>query len=165
MKKISKPEVLNLVESFDDKGQLWHYHFLTPTCQFNESDQYALLVENIDAKKSYVYYSDIAEMELSSKLANKLHGKDVMDQSKTKKGYLPGVNVLSILDLIQILKAEKIKWHHHVFFPGCKFNIHTDKFELVVEDPRNNKCLISLSDDEPIEDLKQIETEFYNQKI
>jgi hypothetical protein len=164
VKTASKSEILELVSGFHGGGQKWHYHLLTPNCQFNKSGQFAIFVEHLDAKQIIVNYADVAEMELSKALAGMLHGAEVMDQDNAKPDYASNKEVFAILKLIRELTDAGIKWHHHVFFPGCTFNTHGNKHELVCEDPRNGTCLISISDDEPKEDLKQIEAQFYNQQ-
>lgn len=163
MKKVTKPEVIEIVKGFHDAGQKWHYHLLTPTCQFNESQQYALFVENVETGEVVSHYSDEAEMELSSQFSKMLQGSEVMDQKNTSKNYEPTPDVAAILELINNLTERGVTWHHHVFFPGCTFNGHSNKFELVVENPESDERLMSVSETEPKEDLKQIESVFYAQ--
>lgn len=165
MKKVTKSELIKLVQELQIDEQNWHYHLLTPTCQFNKSGQFAIIVENVDSKEIFVYYSDVAEMEISNQFSKMVHGKEVMDKKNTKANYKPSKDVVAILNLINELTEKGIKWHHHVFFPGCIFNNREAEFELVVEDPRSNRRLISVSKTEPIEDLKQIESVFYAQDI
>jgi hypothetical protein len=165
MQQITKSEALKLVHAFHDAGQTWHYHLLTPACQFNDSSKYAIYIENIDTKQSFVLHTNTAEMNLSNKFSSLLHGAEVMDKANTKAGYKPSPEVINILSLINELSKQGVKWHHHVFFPGCTFNSQPDGFELVVEDPRTGKRLVSISDTEPTEDLKQIESAFYSQKM
>ncbi len=164
MKEITKDEALALVESFVAKKEIWHYHLLTPTCQFNTSSRFAIFIENLDTEQTFVLYSDLAEMELSNTLSGMLHGKEVLEQKNTASNYRPSIEVIAMLELIDKLDTANTKWHHHVFFPGCTFNTHPDMHELVIEDPRNNTYLMSITNDEPKEDLKQIEYRFYRQK-
>ncbi len=165
MRSVNKSEVSEIVLSLHEKGRNWHYHLLTPTCQFNRSGKYAILVENVDTKEVFAYYSDKAEMELSNTFSELLHGKEVMNQRNTKANYSPSKDVRAILNLIKELSKQSVVWHHHVFFPGCTFNSHVSEFELVVEDPRSTNRLVSISDTEPKEDLKQIESIFYAQDM
>ena len=165
MQEVSKSKAIKLVESFQDTHQTWHYHLLIPGCQFNTSTKSLILIENLYSNQSYIVISDAAAMELSNKLATMLHGKDAMDKANTKTGYKPTEEMAAILILIADLSAQKMIWHHHVLFPGCKFNNHSEKYELCVEDPRNSTRLSSISQSEPIENLKQIESAFYAQKL
>ncbi len=49
----------------------------------------------------------------------------------------------------------------HMLFPNCTFNLNAPKYALVFEDPERGNSLMSLTDEEPTNDLKQIETLFY----
>lgn len=162
---ITKKEAVELVQNLHDSKQDWHYHLLTPTCQFNKSSKHAILIENVGENKQYVLHTDVAEMELSNKFSSLLHGAEVMDKKNTKLSYIPTKEVKEILNLINKLTEDGLKWHHHVFFPGCTFNSHPGKFELIIEDPKSDRRLMSVTDTEPTEDLKQIESVFYSQSL
>ena len=51
-----------------------------------------------------------------------------------------------------------------MLFPDCAFNKNKGKWALILEDPQSKEILESVTDHEPKEDLKQIETLFYGQQ-
>lgn len=164
MNEVSKEKILAMAQALEADNKTWHYHLLTPACQFNESQRYAILLEDINSQQTFVYYSDAAEMELSNRLSGMLHGEEVLQQANTSSSYHPSDAVRELLKLIDRLEGAGTAWHHHVFFLGCVFNSHKGEYELVVEDPEEGSYLVSVSGQEPKEDLKQIEQRFYNQK-
>lgn len=106
-------------------------------------------------------YSDKAEKEVGQALAPLLHGEKVLDAASADVDYTPSSEVAGILDRAKQLNEAGKAWHHHMFFPSCTLNQHKPKYALVLEDPENGELLTSLSDDEPTNDLKQIESLFY----
>jgi hypothetical protein len=104
-------------------------------------------------------------MDLSKRLAEMVHGSEVMDITNTSLSYNPSRTMEPILHLIADLTNRGINWHHHVFFPGCVFNDSTTDYSLVLEDPTCKTRLVSNTKTEPIEDLKQIEAAFYDQPL
>jgi hypothetical protein len=134
---------------------------LTPTCNFNETLQYAFILEAPDQKISLVHYSDRAEKVLGQELSPLLHGAKVLNQETTDSSYRPSKIVKEMIDNAKSLNEQGIEWHHHVLFPGCRFNTHSPQFTLVFEDPHTTTVLENVSDTEPTNDLKQIEALFY----
>ncbi len=90
-----------------------------------------------------------------------LHGAKIQHQETTDEDYKPSKKISQIRDRLKSLNSRGIEWHHHVLFPGCRYNKHTPKFALIVEDPEAHETFESLSDQEPTNDLKQIEGLFY----
>jgi hypothetical protein len=142
-------------------SQKWHFHILTPTCQLNDSGRYAFILECPDQKIAYVYYSNRAEKEVGQELSPLLHGAKIMNQETTDANYEPTVLIKKMAERAKALNEQGVEWHHHVLYPGCRFNEHSPKYSLIVEDPKANEKFESLSDEEPTNDLKQIESQFY----
>jgi hypothetical protein len=147
-----------------EAGLTWHFHVMTPNCMFNEQPKYALLLETPTG--TVVHYSDSAEpvTKLGKELAPLAHKADVLQRASAPKGYAPSPAVGQIIARAKELNAKQVEWHHHVTFAGCQFNKGGHKFTLVLEDPESGKTLESVSDEEPINDLRQIEPLFYSQQ-
>ena len=142
-------------------GVSWHFHIMTPTCKYNESSQYAFVLEIPDNDIALVHYSDKAEKDLGQELAPLLHGADVLDTGSSSEDYSPSDAVLEIVRRAEELNEQHIEWHHHMLFPGCIFNKHSPLHTLVFEDSVGGETMESLTDNEPTDDLKQIENLFY----
>ena len=140
-------------------GSLTHFHIMSPTCVYNKSDKFAFILEGPET--TYVHYSDKAEKELGKRLAPLLHGEKVLDSASTDSSYSPSPEVDRIIERAKQLNEHGQTWHHHMLFPGCTFNQYKPKYALVLEDPETGGLLTSLSDTEPTNDLKQIESLFY----
>lgn len=141
----------------------WHFHILTPGCDFNETERYAFILEDLNNQRAYIHYSDQAEKGLGEKLVRLLHGDKVLNQESPATTYQPSPTVQRIAERAQTLK-QGTEWHHHLFFPACRFNQNNPRYTLVFEDKENHEVLQSITDTEPINDLKQIEKHLYARK-
>ena len=144
-----------------EQGISWHFHIMTPTCKFNKLSEYAFILEIPDDKVALVHYSDKAEKGLGQELAPLLHGSDVLDTSSSSDEYSPSAAIQEIVRRAEELNEQHIEWHHHMFFPNCRFNNYPDQHLLVFEDPRVVEPFESATATEPTDDLKQIENMFY----
>ncbi len=138
----------------------WHFHMLTPDCSLNHQGKYAFIVEQTDEPASYVYVSDQAEKDLDQELLPLLHGSEVLDESVTGSGYQASDVIKAMIKRAKELNDQDIEWHHHMLFPDCQFNTHPGKFVLMLEDPQTKEVLESVTEQEPIGDLQQIEPLF-----
>lgn len=137
----------------------WHFHILTPTCKFNDRQEYALVLE-LDNNVA-VHYSDKPENELGKKLAPLMHKADVLNQ-EDDSSYYPSGNMKMVIDRARELNSKGIKWHHHLISRDCVFSSDDANYSLVFEDPELG-IIEHKSADEPIDDLKLIEPLFYSQ--
>jgi hypothetical protein len=119
------------------------------------------VLECPEKKQAFVCYSDKAEKELGQELSPLLHGSKILNKDTTDKDYQSSATIRKIVERAKLLNKQGIEWHHHMLFPGCRFNKHSLKFTLVFEDPQAGETLESLSNEEPTNDLKQIEGLFY----
>ena len=161
MQRATLKEIKKRVLSLHKEGKTWHFHILTPTCRLNEKVKYAFILEYPKGNEAYVHYSDQAEKRLGKQLAPLLHGSKILNKEATDKDYQHSKIAKKIIDKAQALNQQNIEWHHHVLFPGCIFNAHSQKYTLLLENPKNREVLESLSDEEPTNDLKQLERLFY----
>lgn len=164
MQELPIDEIKQRALKFHDEGLKWHFHILTPACKFNTKSLYAFVLEGPGVDQEFVYYSDQIPGELGKELAPLAHKAKVLDQDTTDVSYEPSEKVKEIIARAQELNQKSFEWHHHVIFQGCRFNTNDSNFTLVFEDPESGESLESLSDIEPINDLKQIEPLFYSQK-
>lgn len=160
MIQASIDEIRTKAHELHDTNAEWHFHMLTPDCSLNHQDQYAFIVERTDEPVSYVYVSDQAEKELDQELLPLLHGDEVLEEKAADSTYEPSDVVKSIIKRAGELNEQGVEWHHHVLFPTCQFNTHPGKFVLMLEDPQTKEVLESVTDQEPIGDLQQIEPLF-----
>lgn len=160
MIQASIDEIRAKANEFHEAGTEWHFHMLTPDCALNEKGRYAFILEEPDATTSYVFVSDQAEKDLDQELLPLLHGDEVLDASTAGSDYEPSDVVKAIIKRAQELNDKGVEWHHHMLFPACQFNTHPGKFVLMLEDPQTKEVLESVTDQEPIGDLQQIEPLF-----
>ncbi|HUA13154.1 MAG TPA: hypothetical protein VL989_01505 [Candidatus Sulfotelmatobacter sp.] len=144
-----------------NNGVKWHFHILTPACSLNDNQKYAFVFECPTQGIALVHYSKQAEKTLGQELSPLLHGSKVLNQESTDSDYQPSDTVNKIINRAKVLNKQGVEWHHHMLFPDCRFNKHSPRFTLVFEDPQSNETLESLTDIEPTNDLKQIESLFY----
>lgn len=157
-------EMRELAKECARSGKSWHFHILTPECKLNSSGKYALVLENTTDGKEYIVYSDTPFMGIGKTLITLLHGNDVMKGETEPKPTPPSKMVERILTRVKELMAKGIFWHHHMLFPGCKYNTHGDQWVIVFEDKEQGEIIESVSDSEPKSDLQYIEGLFYGQK-
>ena len=164
MIKTSINKIKKIARELAQNKKSWHFHILTPTCQLNTIDQYALIVENSTDKKTYVCYSDKPYMGVGEIFVKLLHGDDVMqDKEKAEELSDPSPTVKELIKRAKKLNQEGKFWHHHMLFPDCIFN-DSGKWLILFEDQEKGEVLKGSTNSEPKSDLKHIETLFYNQK-
>jgi hypothetical protein len=154
-------EIRQKALDFNANKQKWHFHIMSPACSFNHKGRHAFILESPDTNETYVYYSGQPEKVLGQELAPLLHGDKVLNSATTSEDYAPTPNVRKIVERANQLNEKNTPWHHHMLFLGCVFNLHSPKYALIFEDPEVGNTLESLTDTEPTNDLKQIETLFY----
>lgn len=161
MKTVSLEEIETIAKQLAQEKKQWHYHLLTPTCQFNEATNHAFVLENSSDQEYYVYYSDEPAMALGKRLLGVLHGEDILAQ-KTTDVLSPAIE--NIIRKARELNTAGKFWHHHVFFPLCRYNRHPGKWNITFENQQEKEVLESLSDTNPKQDQKEIERLYYQQK-
>jgi hypothetical protein len=165
MKQATISQIKKKAKQLASAGKNWHFHILTPECQLNDKKSYALILENATDDEVLVCYSDEPYMDIGKELVKLLHGEDVVkDKNQQTEVTEPSPQVQEILKRAQQLNAAGKSWHHHLLFPGCRFNNHPDKWVIIFEDKEAGEIIESVSDNEPKEDLQHIETLFYQQK-
>ncbi|MBW2973928.1 hypothetical protein KY346_06070 [Candidatus Woesearchaeota archaeon] len=164
MQETNFDEVENLAKELQSQGKKWHFHMLTPDCVFNKNKgKHAFVFENVSDNKTYVVYSDERNMELGQKLVKMIHGDKIL---KKEENAIPSKNekIKKILEKAKNLNERGIHWHHHMLFPNCIFNEHSGKWNIVFEDQETGEKIEVLYDDEPVDDLREIEVLYYAQK-
>lgn len=167
MKKVSIKKIKEEAKKLAQEGKSWHFHILTPECQFNDSDKSAFILENASDGEVFVYYSDEPQMGVGKELVKLLHGKDVVKDSDKNGEDGEGELSESVKEIIKRAKALNKKgkfWHHHMLFPDCFFNEIKGKWMIVLEDHEEGELLSSVFDNEPKSALKEIEPLFYKQR-
>ncbi len=161
---MTSDDIMALAKKIAEQKKKWHFHILTPECQLNDSNKYALVLENVTDRKEYVVYSEEPYMSIGQELVKLLHGDDVVKDKEEEKNTPPSQKVVQLLERAKDLAQKGIFWHHHMLFPGCKYNKHSNKWVIVFEDPEKREIIESISGDEPKSDLQHIEGLFYSQK-
>jgi len=159
-------EIKSTAKDLQTKNINWHFHILTPQCQLNDTNKFALILEDTEHHQSWVTYSDQPYMDIGKELVKILHGDDVIKNtnSQTSSETKPSKTVERLLKRAKKLNQSGKFWHHHMLFPKCQFNQHQGSWVIIFEDQENGEVLESVSENEPKEDLKHIETLFYSQK-
>jgi hypothetical protein len=158
--EVSISEIKQKAYQFSREGKSWHFHILTPECKLNKSGRYAFVLENTTDKEVFVTYSDVPYMDVGRQLVQLLHQGILEKKAKPVK---PSPAAKKIIERARELTSQGKLWHHHMLFPDCIFN-DSGKWMIIFEDLENKKILKALSDEEPLSDLKQIETLYYQQK-
>lgn len=164
MKEISIQELVNLAKQFHLGKEKWHFHMLAPNCLYNNrKGKHTFILENETKNEFFIVYSDQKYVEEGKELVKLLHGDKIVENKD--------LNLETIDEKIKLIlkKAKKlsergIHWHHHMLFPNCVFNKHKGQWVIVFEDDEENEIIESISKNEPIENLRAIESAFYQQK-
>lgn len=62
MKKLNINELLEKASLYKKEKILWHHHYFTPKCKFNDSNKYQIILECDDKNESF--YSEFNERPL-----------------------------------------------------------------------------------------------------
>ncbi|MBU0707840.1 hypothetical protein KKG41_05720 [Patescibacteria group bacterium] len=164
MEEIDLKEVLTKAKEWQTAEKRWHFHMLTPDCLFNDSnDKHSLVLENTSDDESFFVYTDKRQLAIGKKLVQLLHGEKILKQSD-KAGPPQHPNIKKMVARAEDMNSKKISWHHHVFFPECRYNDQVGRWNIVMEDKDKGELLEATYDTEPVEDLKEIERLYYEQK-
>lgn len=161
MREISLEEVRAKALQANEQDLHWHFHVLTPQCQYNPKKSYAFALEVPEG--NYLSFTAHAPNELGRELAPLAHKADVLNQASTDVNYQPSLAMQQIIARAKALTEQGIEWHHHVTFKGCQFHVGSSNYAFVFEDPERGVTVVPL-EQEPINDLKQIEPLFYSQR-
>jgi len=146
-----------------EEGKSWHFHMLTPGCSLNErDDKHALVLENRTDEQTWVVYSDHEQVKLGQALVRMLHGDTILDKKKAS-GSQTDRDLSAILKRLEGLNQADDAWHHHMLFPDCVFNSHPGKWTILIEDESNGETIELLYDEEPVDNLRQIEIRYFGQ--
>jgi galactose-1-phosphate uridylyltransferase len=157
MQATSLDDIRQKAHEFNDQNLQWHFHILTPTCKFNKSKKFAFVLEG--ASESYAYYSDRAEKELGRELVPLLHGSGILMEESGSGNYKPSETISKIVQLAKDLNKRGEQWHHHVLFPGCRYNKNSQEFTFIFEG--GGKVFENITTEEPKDDIKLIEPLFF----
>lgn len=156
-------QILRGAKELSGQKKGWHFHILTPGCLLNSHPDYALILEVPSDGQTFVNYSKEKPMEMGKELVKLLHGVDVV-QAPPLASAAASDGIKKILEKASQINNRGDFWHHHMLFPDCCFNKNPGKWTLILEVPQTKEILESVTEGEPKEDLKQIETLFYNQQ-
>lgn len=156
-------DVLSLAQDAASLAKSWHFHILSPKCCFNNRiDRYGLMVEVPADNISMVAYVSERPVEQGKMLVSLLHGSKVLDGTGSVLATKKDV-AAKIVARAQQLNERRLAWHHHMLFPDCALNPHPGKWTLTFEDPESGEVLSAIYENEPIDDLKEVEALFYGQ--
>ena len=159
----SAQQILEQARLCQAEGKRWHFHVFPPGCLLNQRpDRYALTLENGTDAQIHVVYGDTPFMEVSQVLVTMLHGKTVLAEECSPTGSDES-RLGPVLERARALSARNIYWHHHLLFPDCSYNQHPGKWNIVFEDPEKQETLQILYDQEPLADLRLVETLYFAQ--
>ena len=166
MQEITIEKAHELSRAWQKAGESWHFHALFPDCVFNKkSNQHALILENRTNDQTYVVYSDDGFAKASQELLKLHYGNNILNERQASAEYIdkPIQTSKPILDQCEVYSRNNIIWHHHMFFPDCIFNQHPGKWNISLEGRGQSQILNALYDEEPVEDLQQIEIAYFKE--
>jgi hypothetical protein len=164
MIETSIQEIRHKAASWQAAGEQWHFHMLVPGCAFNErSDQHAFVLESPSLQKAYVHYSDEPQVKTDHALLLLLYGDEILD-GEMAAIVAGSPQIRPILDRAGELSARGVKWHHHIFFPGCIYNNYADQWVIAFEDPEQDQVIEVRYKANPIGDLRKLELLFFDQQ-
>lgn len=97
---------------------------MSPACAFNRDEQYAFVLESLDANESYAHYSDQPEEGLDRGLAPLLHNNKALNPKTTNEDYATTPNVRRIIERANQLNEKNVLWHHRMLYTKRIFNLH-----------------------------------------
>ncbi len=162
MQEITLQETEEKAYQLANQAKNWHYHILTPACKFNTQKRFAFVLENASDGQVFVAYVDNAPLDMGKKLLAVLHGRNMFANGEKQINLSSSAKI--ILDKAHALNNQGKFWHHHIFFPTCVFNKNQGQWTVAFEDQETGEVLESVSQNEPKEDQKAIETLYYQQK-
>lgn len=163
MKETTLDRAVGIAEGAQAANKSWHFHILSPTCQFNpKPDKFALVVEVVSEPLMIVAYQDERPSDAGKTLVALLHGSKVL-QGNGEAQHIKHATTAAIIRRAMVLNEQQISWHHHMMFPKCAINPNPGKWNLTFEDPQTGEMLNATYDLEPIEDLKEVEALYYAQ--
>jgi len=163
MEKITVNQARQKARSWRSKGENWHFHVLFPDCAFNTAhNQFALVLENQTVGHTFVVYNNNGFAKISQELLKMRYGENILNaaqvsMTRTEKSPKP------ILERCETLVRDSIPWHHHLLFPACIFNSHPGKWNLVLESGEASQTMNELYDEEPLDDLQQLEIAYFKE--
>src|SRR3989338_360917 len=119
MQIASVEEIKKLAEQYQTRGDKWHFHILTPKCQLNTKNKYALILENAINNITHVCYSEEPYMSIGKELVQLLHGKDVIKNQEENKEWLPSTGVNKLLERAKELSKKEKAYGDARILPAC----------------------------------------------
>lgn len=163
MQETNIEKLVERAKQLQRTGEKWHFHMLTPDCQFNSTpNKHLFVLEEESSDETLVVYSDHRYLKVGEELVKLIYGDAIVEEKGIKREMVRPQIVSQILEKATQCNRRGIIWHHHLLFPKCIFNNHKKKWINVFE--FNGEKIESITDYEPIEDLGEIEKLFYAQK-
>ena len=163
MQEIDIDQVWQKAIVWHQQGEKWHFHVFFPNCVFNlQNDRYALVVENRSADQTFVTYSPVGFAKISQDLLRLIYGDHILDKKQDSNKSHEKETRPIVYQCEQFIR-EKIPWHHHILFPDCNFNQHPGKWHLVLEGGADPQIFSALYDEEPLDDLQQLEIKYFKE--
>jgi len=156
-------ELMEKAREFQKSGKKWHFHILTPICRFNEiKNKHAFVLENESDRTAFVTYSEKRHFDQGKELVKLIYGESIFEAIPAVDPSAPSEKIKKMIENAKLFNKNGIPWEHHLFFPSCVFNKHVGKWVMVFES--REEIIESITEEEPIEDLRKIEVLYYLQK-
>lgn len=163
LKAESLEDAFLIADHWQRSNKAWHFHMLTPSCVFNERrDVHAIVLENRTDNESVVVYTESRNLLAGRIFADLVHGH-VLSGQEPKSCDDIATDLCPILSRARQLNEQGTTWHHHMFFPDCRFNEHAPLWVIVFEDPERTTIQKVTYKDEPIADFRAIELLYWAQ--
>jgi hypothetical protein len=172
MIEIPFKELAAKTEKYNQDGITWHFHMFTPSCVFSRSDdQFEILLENPASGEEFYTRFNEKPIEQMRQMAQLAYGPDFLEQGedmeKSPAGHgnksYDNADFQLIMEKAREFNASKTPWHNHHLTPDCKFNPEKGRHCIVLEDESRKKIFYAFYDDDPVDDLADLEFLMFGQ--
>lgn len=166
MDHISFDALLKKARELKKQGTSWHFHMIGIDCIFNRvKGQYEIFIENEATGETYSSLFDERPIDQTHQMAKMAYGDDFLNNTEeTSNG---GESVLNdtfrkIMAHARECNSNHHSWHNHHLLPKCILNKQKGTHCIVFENETRKKHLFAYFDEDPIEELSQLENLYFN---
>jgi hypothetical protein len=156
-------ELDQIANGLADSGRRWHFHIASAQCRLGDGDHdITFVLEDVSNDKVYRAQATQSDVAVGERLARRLHGSEVFDDSSTTQALDElSAEQAALVQRARSLSESQTPWHHHMLFPDCAFNPSPGLWTLQLEAPGSSHTAASTC--EPKAALSIIEKLFYAQ--
>jgi hypothetical protein len=169
MQHISFEALVNKAKKLKQAGIKWHFHMIGPACIFSRSkEQYEIIVETETAAEVFSSYFSEKPISQTRQMAELAYGPEFLKKEKYDDKEIRGDEKVNkketfqkIMERARDCQASGAAWHNHHLPPQCSLNPKKGKHCIVFEDEAGGDALYAYYDQDPVEDLAELEKLFF----